>query len=150
MSSSELGYLISKSRLNSGKTLDAAESSIRSLVFRKDKSLEELLWGNNSLGYLLQNQGFASCPSPKQHSPGNQKYFNGGYITKTYGSKNGGVVDAIQIEIPSEVRLVIHFLVILNNYIYLYYSGEGGSAMRDSYIDGLVEALSVFLKVHYL
>ena len=30
--------------------------------------------------------------------------FRGGFITQEYGSRDGGYIDAIQLEVPSEIR----------------------------------------------
>ena len=44
-----------------------------------------------------------AVPSPRQPSPGKDKYYRGGYITQNHGSSNGGVVDAIQLELPVDL-----------------------------------------------
>ena len=32
--------------------------------------------------------------------PAGSRYFSGGYITARYGSSNGGIISAIQVELP--------------------------------------------------
>ena len=34
-----------------------------------------------------------------------RKYYRGGYITRYHGSRYGGNIDAIQVEIPAELRV---------------------------------------------
>ena len=43
----------------------------------------------------MEAQGLAATPAPNATSPGSEKYYSGGYITKTYGY----ITDAIQAEI---------------------------------------------------
>ena len=52
----------------------------------------------------MEETGFKAVPSDRQPSPSGDKYFNGGHITDMYGSRHGGILDAVQIETPSEVR----------------------------------------------
>ena len=77
---------------------------------------------------MLEAEGFHAVPSPRQPYPGynhtfyfnllplwvlnhlviktgDDKYFSGGYTTKVHGSRDGGTIDAIQIECPSEMRI---------------------------------------------
>ncbi|KAI0225665.1 hypothetical protein LSAT2_023574 [Lamellibrachia satsuma] len=58
----------------------------------------------NSLGHYLRNEAYRVVPSPVFPSPGSNGYYSGGYNVKTHGSRNGGLVDAIQVEIPKEER----------------------------------------------
>ncbi|CAJ0967959.1 unnamed protein product [Ranitomeya imitator] len=102
----ELGYLISKTNLDSGK-FSASDTSIYALSKRRlDTSFEELLRGRQSLGMLIeeQNINYVCVPSPSNPGPNGGNYFSGGYITSTYGSKTSGEVDAIQIELPKWIR----------------------------------------------
>ena len=100
----ELGYLLSKSELNNDVTLNEAHSSIRHLAGLATVSFDELLRGNQSLGGLLQNQGYVVVPSPTHSGPAEGNYYTGGYITQRHGSRDGGTVDAIQIELPRFLR----------------------------------------------
>lgn len=73
---------------------------------RTGQSPEELLTGPDSLGAMWEAAGYKAVPSPAQPSPGKFKYYRGGYITQTHGSSadaGGGQVDAIQLELPSEL-----------------------------------------------
>lgn len=103
----ELGYTISKASLNSGK-FSASGSSIRYLASQvHDVSFGTLLRGSRSLGKFIegQNKTFYPCvPSPTNPKPKTGNYYKGGYITKTFGSRYTGTVDAIQIELPQWVR----------------------------------------------
>lgn len=102
----ELGYTLSKTSLNSG-VLSASNSSISYLANQLvGVSFETLLAGNRSLGKYIeeQNNSYVCVPSPSNPSPSNGNYYSGGYITKTFGSRHSGVVDAIQIELPQWVR----------------------------------------------
>ncbi|KAM4019483.1 uncharacterized protein ACNLHF_000192 isoform 1-T2 [Anomaloglossus baeobatrachus] len=102
----ELGYLISKTNLDSAK-FSASDTSIYALSKRRlGTSFEDLLRGRQSLGKLIeeQNINYVSVPSPSNPGPSGGNYFSGGYITSTYGSKTSGEVDAIQIELPKWIR----------------------------------------------
>ncbi|XP_040298136.1 uncharacterized protein LOC121009228 [Bufo bufo] len=102
----ELGYLISKANLDSGK-FSASDTSIYALSKRRpDASFEELLRGRQSLGMFIeeQNVNYVCVPSPSNPGPNGGAYFSGGYITSTHGSKISGEVDAIQIELPKWIR----------------------------------------------
>lgn len=100
--STELGYVYTKSDLNEGNLLEGV-SSVSSLLARTGLSPEELLSGPGSLGALWEEAGYMAIPSPRQPSPGKDKYYRGGYITQNHGSTSGGVVDAIQLELPVDL-----------------------------------------------
>lgn len=103
----ELGYLLSKSKLsqnddylNEGGVVEL--SSIKSLAEnnRSNISHSDLIRGGKSFGSLLDNKGYPSVPSSNDMYPKvNESYFTGGYNTYTYGSRNEGSVDAIQLEL---------------------------------------------------
>eukprot|EP00095_Tigriopus_kingsejongensis_P000671 maker-scaffold340_size202118-snap-gene-0.23 protein:Tk00671 transcript:maker-scaffold340_size202118-snap-gene-0.23-mRNA-1 annotation:"PREDICTED: uncharacterized protein LOC100492536" len=101
--STEVGYRISTTELN-GQNYGAANSSIRALAERLGLPEKDLIVGAQSFGALLEAEGFRAVPSPRQPFPGEDKYYRGGYITKTHGSMYEGNVDAIQLEMPSEWR----------------------------------------------
>ena len=129
--STEIGYLIRTKDLNSG---DYTHSmlSIKSLTNRnKDTELKDLIWGNRSLGALFEDAGYKAVPAPNKTSPGKDKYFSGGYITATHGSWYGGMVDAIQLEIPSEIRR------------------DGGLLMRKLFSSRLAQILATFFSRNY-
>ncbi|KAM3911720.1 uncharacterized protein RB166_020278 [Leptodactylus fuscus] len=102
----ELGYLLSKTTLDSGK-FTASDTSINALSKRRlGTSFEDLLRGRESLGKFIeeQNTNYVCVPSPLNPGPNGGNYFSGGYITSTHGSKISGEVDAIQIELPKWIR----------------------------------------------
>jgi hypothetical protein len=108
----ELGYLLDTYTLKlSDDELDHGnakfEASIRSLSKRYPAiSFSSLLRGNSSFGSrLTSTHHLKSTPSKEEPNPSrNQKYFSGGYCTQAYGSKDGGNIDAIQIELPKPLR----------------------------------------------
>lgn len=53
--------------------------------------------GKNSVLGQLVERGYVIKPAPSDEGPEDGRY-NGGYITQTYGSKNGGSIDGIQLE----------------------------------------------------
>ncbi|TRZ17586.1 hypothetical protein HGM15179_009531 [Zosterops borbonicus] len=98
----ELGYTLSKTSLNSG-VFSALNSSISHLASQLvNVSSETLIAGNRSLGKYIeeQNKSYVCVPSPSNPSPNNGNYYSGGYITKTFGSRSSGTIDAIQLELP--------------------------------------------------
>ncbi len=102
----ELGYLLGADDLaRADAVLDAGgyaqRSSIRVLVESGGAPFSELLRGTTSLGGLLVAGGFAAVPSPSAPSPGADPYFSGGYNVDRHGSKAGGAVSGVQIELPN-------------------------------------------------
>lgn len=110
----ELGYLLKPSQLNQGdEAVDtlANMSSIRALANRMMKKtpavkFSELLRGSKSLGKYLgdEDNEMSIVPSPMHTGPANGKYYYGGHITKNYGSRYSGDIDAIQIEVHRQYR----------------------------------------------
>ena len=102
----EVSYLYTGSKLDSGDTLDITKTSIKAVATRVagTTDLEELIRGSTSLGGRLQTLGYNSVPSPTNEGPDGSKYYSGQYITKNYGSKDAGNVDAIQIDHPYYLR----------------------------------------------
>lgn len=102
----ELGYLLSRKQLALPEAeLEklAALSSIRQWAgSRAESSFVNLLRGPHSLGGLLEQRGFAATPAPANPASAGQDYFNGGYITRRYGSRDGGTLSAIQAECPGK------------------------------------------------
>jgi hypothetical protein len=90
-------------QLNSGKFANS-ELGIKSLVSRKKAKLNDFIFGEKSLGALFESAGYRAVPSPRQPSPGTDLY-SGGYTAQVHGSRDGGVVDAIQMEFPGEIRI---------------------------------------------
>merc|ERR1712198_241480 len=128
--STELGYLIKKAALNSGK-FKTSELSIKALVKRMKAKLEDYIYGRNSLGALFEEKGYKAFPSPRQESPGEDLYYRGGYTTQVHGSNNGGNVDAIQLEIPGEIRI------------------DGGSSLRNQFSKDLAHMIETFFSANY-
>ena len=99
----ELGYLLRSAELNSGN-LNPRNTSIRHLAGEVGISFNALVHGNTSLGAYIQDGGYDAIPSPAHPRPGAAKFYSGGYNTKRHGSRDGGTIDAIQIESPKKVR----------------------------------------------
>jgi len=129
--STELGYRISIDDLNHG-TGQVKDCSFRALGERTGMDLDELLSGPNSFGALMEQTGFHAVPSPRQPTPNGDKYFDGGHITDYYGSRHGGIMDAVQLECPGEVRT------------------EGGDSMRQAFAKAVAEVLLSFLDMYYI
>lgn len=87
----EIGYLIKGSELaenNRTISADAAlrdRSSIGALARQNDVPFAEILRGPDSLGSLLQREGFRAVPSAGERDPGEEKYFSAGYNTLRHG-----------------------------------------------------------------
>ena len=97
----ELGYLLSAATLRlADGSLNArrAQSSLSSLASQATP-FSTLIRGSESLGEFLQRQGVAATPSLTDQAPQpGEPFFSGGYITARHGSRDGGTVDAIQLE----------------------------------------------------
>lgn len=105
----ELGYTLTSSQLalpNSTLALNTyiTQSTLRSVGSLPGVFFPEVLRGASSLGGHLQSGGYDSVPGPVFPDPNGGNYFNGGYNVATYGSRNGGSVDGVQIETPWSVR----------------------------------------------
>lgn len=74
-------------------------SNLRYAVLYSESSLADVLRGPESLGALLHSEGYWAIPSPEHPEPGTD-YFDGGYSVYRHGSRRGGGVDAVQIEVP--------------------------------------------------
>lgn len=99
----ELGYLLDAEELAlSDAALDqgdrAAGSSIHALVDRSGQAFSTLLRGPESLGGLLEREGYSATPSDVQPDPGAHPFFSGGYNTARHGSRDGGSISGVQIE----------------------------------------------------
>lgn len=102
----ELGYLLTASDLAlSDDALDqpayVQKSSVRALVQTREIPLSTLMRGAGSFGEMLVSRGYPAVPSPSDPTPGSAPYFNGGYNTVRYGSRNGGTISGVQIELNS-------------------------------------------------
>merc|ERR1719347_1023591 len=98
-----IGYLYRKEELNEG-TFNESTPSIQSLLDRTNIPVEEFLFGEESLGSMFEKSGYRAVPSPRQTKPGEDKYYSGGWITQVHGSRDGGQIDAIQLEFPTDIR----------------------------------------------
>ena len=78
--------------------------SIEALLNRTGLSIPEILSGDQSFGAMFEAEGYETIPSPRQPIPGKDKYYRGGHITQIHGSRDGGLVDAIQTEFPKTIR----------------------------------------------
>ncbi|MBO6576817.1 MAG: hypothetical protein JJ896_14410 [Rhodothermales bacterium] len=98
----ELGYLLSASALReSDAALDArgAQTSMLALLARSSAAPSALIRGQESLGELLVREGVPATPSATDPAPAEgEAFFSGGYITRRHGSRDGGQVDAVQLE----------------------------------------------------
>ena len=72
-----------------------------------------------------------SCATCTDKISGSEKYFRGGYTTQVHGSLDGGLVDAIQLEAPREVRI------------------DGGESVRKEFAEALARAIANFYATHY-
>lgn len=99
----ELGVLLSSAQLATpASTLDELtdDTSLRALAERTG-SLSNLLRGPDAFGTLFENEGIPAVPSAGDPFPlPGHPYYTGGYITLRHGSRDGGTIDAIQIEAP--------------------------------------------------
>jgi len=126
----EIGYLIKKAALNS-RNYAKSELSISSLVRRKNAKLNDFIFGKKSMGALFEAAGYKAVPSPRQPSPGNDLYYRGGYTAQVHGSRDGGVVDAIQLEFPGEIRT------------------DGGKELRDIFSRKVAKIIEDYYHLNY-
>jgi N-formylglutamate amidohydrolase len=133
----ELGYMIApemlrRSDYHLGQAILAIRtSSIRELDTRSPASFIDLLRGPQSLGALLQAQGYPSVPSPAVPAPKEgELYFRGGYTVDRHGSHDGRTLSAIQIECP---RVGI----------------RDTAANRERFADALIAVLPHYFTTHF-
>lgn len=130
----ELGYLLTGTELASAEpALNAlvAQTSVRTLAQRRSIALTTLLRGPQSLGALLEQEGFAAVPSPANPDPAGAAYFSGGYNTDRHGSRAGGTIDGVQIEShfagvrdteANRQRFAASLVTVLDRYFTFYYA----------------------------
>lgn len=82
---------------NNGKT-------VKHLTDRFGKAA---LTGQDSVLGRLGANGYKVFP-PNDSNDKENPFFTGGYIVQTYGSKDGGSVDAIQLEFGGRMRMRVH------------------------------------------
>ena len=142
--------------MNQGQ-YDQNKSSIKSLATRfNHSSAYELMAGDQSFGAFLEQEGFRAVPSPKQPFPGTDKYYRGGYITRTHGSLMSGRVDAIQVcyyyylffilNVPKANSQIIFFFKIECPSEVRY---DGGEEMRKKFGTALAKVIDKFHNMYY-
>lgn len=100
----ELGYLISSKNLDAG-SFKPEDTSVRTLAaVNSHIPFDEVIRGLSSMGYQFQEKGIETVPSPQHPGPNGGGYYSGGHNTRVHGSRYGGTVDAIQIELPRYLR----------------------------------------------
>ncbi len=131
----ELGYLLGGTDLGQpDAVLDGAsyvdKCSIRTLALTSPLTLSELLRGTFSLGTYLETAGIPAVPSTPQPNPAGEPFYSAGYNTERHGSRDGGVIDGVQIE--------------------LYYPGiRDTAANRLAFGRILAEVMEDYLSIHY-
>lgn len=131
----EIGYLLSREDLAladqalSG-TSYANKSSIRALASRPGNDLASLVRGPMALGTLMEAGAAPAVPSLNQPNPGQDAYFTGGYNTVRHGSRDGGTIDAIQLE--------HHFPGLRDD-----------ASNRERYAEAMAEILVTYFQAHY-
>ncbi len=133
----ELGYNIAAARLRmnddyfKSAALLIRQCSIRDLDNRSPATFVELLRGPSSLGGLLESRGFLCVPSPGVPAPGeNEEYFTGGYSVEQHGSREGGTINAVQLECPFD-------------------GVRDTPANREKLAAALAEVLPVYFRTHF-
>jgi hypothetical protein len=76
------------------------KSSIRVLADSSTYTFINILRGETSFGTILDSLGYACVPSVNDLGPAGSRYFSGGYITARHGSRDGGIISAVQVELP--------------------------------------------------
>lgn len=132
----EIGYQIPPGQLNlSDEELNRSglekQSGICNLVKQNKQNLHfaALLRGDLSFGTLLFQYGTPCIPHSTNKTPGETKYFSGGFLTKYNGSGNGGSIDAIQLEfnrdsrkeIPERIKTAENIVSAVEKYLDLHY-----------------------------
>ncbi len=84
-------------QLNDRRYVD--KSSVRALARLPGRALAEIVRWPQRLGALLEAGGFRAVPGPTYPNPAGGGYFPGGYSTALFGSRDGGTVDATQVEV---------------------------------------------------
>ena len=134
----ELGYLLDGEDLRALRE-NSAQFSSTSVSIRQGlenhpqkMELEDLLTGPMALGTLLEKAGFPAVPSASDTAPAaGDLFFSGGHNTRIHGSRDQGMIDAIQLELNREglrnesadrMRFAKRFANILVEYLEAHYS----------------------------
>ncbi len=104
-------------------------STIRNLANDPNVAFLEVLRGTTSFGGMLEGRGYPGVPSPAIPDPAGATYFSGGYNVQRHGSRDGGTVDAVQIELPSSLRFDV--------------------PVRRVLVQRFAESIVAFLQTHY-
>lgn len=133
----EVGYVISISDLNNFPVLTPnIKSSISYMASLSPYSYNELIRGNISFGGFLERKfNYTAVPSPRFPAPNGGNYFNGGYTTLLFGSKQtfNYSMNAIQIESPASLRSlanVVNYGKNLSAVIFDYYNFHNLGKLR--------------------
>ncbi len=102
----EIGYLLTDAELRSSdaylnSVTAVSNSSIKKLIGTNLGNVNhvELIKGANAFGTMMGNSGYPSVPSQQDPAPlSTDDYFNGGYNTVRWGSRDSGLIDGFQIE----------------------------------------------------
>ena len=128
----ELGYAISTEYLNKDSLFESPaleKSSVKYGALHNNVSFDMFIRGKNSLGQLLQDQGYNTIPPFYKKQPGIRGIcMNGGHCIKKYGSSIRGKIDAVQIETHINYR---------NN------------CTMPSYAKALAQAIHKFIGIYY-
>lgn len=133
----EYGYLLFGSQLRESDSIINTParrqvSSIQNLATTNlgNRSHADLLRGDSGLGTLFAERGFPGVPSQQDPFPlVDDPYFNGGYNTLQHGSRPGGTIDAIQMELYSAIRF--------------------NTTQRRAFADSFVTVTRTYLEAHY-
>lgn len=135
----EVGYCLTETQLtNSNERLNepgfAQASSIRTLAARTPIPFAQLVRGSNSFGGLLAAHGYPAVPSPAMPAPAvGELYFDGGYNVRRHGSRSGGPIDGVQLEVnfagvrdsaACRTNFALALSDVLRSYFHLYYGLE--------------------------
>jgi hypothetical protein len=100
----EIGYLLTAADLAlPDEMLDQPayiqKSSVRAIADRDpSRPFSSLVRGERSLGALLIEAGYPAVPSPVMRYP-EGGYLTGGYSTARHGSRDGGRISGVQLEL---------------------------------------------------
>ena len=78
------------------------KSSLKALAEFSAADFATIVRGENSLGSMLFTYGYPVVPCIEIPDPGTEGYFRGGYSTIRHGSRDGGTISAVQIELYKE------------------------------------------------
>jgi hypothetical protein len=105
----ELGYLLVGNQLKlSNAELDASvqpsTTSLGLALNDRTAPLSQLVRGPRSFGAALEQEGFATVPSPTHPHPDGQPYFSGGYNLEQHSAFSGKLIVGVQVETPTSLR----------------------------------------------